>query len=730
MQGILRLIGVGGVFLALMATWPPAAAKAEVNLRTEFTNETTSSTRTDKETGQVTSTDRDRFDQLYNLEFGRHVYPNLSFRAGGIFQFSDVRSTSEGTTTKSGSELLHPFLDLNLANPIFTTGFGYDKTISRQSGTGQVTTKDTRDQLHGRFLWTPVDFPRLNLNYTKTHRYDDLATNDLHLNLRYDWHDIFTNYSYVTSKTNDLVRGLKSWHDAHDGRISFSRDLTRDLNLSASYRANYTTEEWSGGGQPFFAPLSLGSTKGFYVLDDNAPLDWGTTPPLINAGNFLVDGVKSGSSPINLGLNGDETKNVSFGLDFGFESRLSTIRVWVDRDASEVENAFAWTIYTSPDNLNWTVQSLAQPVSYVGGIENYFEFTLSASVATPVTARYIKMVTMPLTNAVDPPGHFRDLYVTEVEPFSLDQGNITRSNLENSATMGLLWRLDPKTSMGYSVFYRNQRTEADMMTQRNNALSQTVNLNRMINQILTGSVRGSREDRHTPSQDSLDYSYGASLAAGWLDTFRQSLSYNGTWSKTERPANSTGPPKEISKTNSVVLRNVAELYRGWSANVDFGYTWSFPWDEGQRATRLFRVESTIIPNPKLTVNTGYFYSRTTSDQPPSEDQRLELSFALSPTSAISLFSRLTVIDQGGTSKVYQNYSLDWSPFPDGALQLFVTYSESLTNEGADTQTSLAGFDWRVNSGTVLRTSYSKSVSESLHDKTDSQVISVTLRLSL
>jgi hypothetical protein len=735
MQRIVWLIGVCVCGLVLMAGLPPAA-KADLNLHAELTNEKTDSKVTDKETGQVTSSDRDRFDQLYNIDIGRNLYPNLAFRAGGIFQYGDVRSTSEGTITRNHSELLHPFLELNLSNPIFTTGFGYDTTMNRQSATGQVTTKDTRDQVHGRFLWTPVDLPRLNLNYTKTHRYDELAKtanlkqDDVSLNLRYDWHDIYTNYSYVTSKTHDLVRGLKSQRDAHDGRISFNHDVTRDLNLNASYRTTYSTEEYAGGGQPFLAPLSPGNTKGFYVLDDSDPLDWQTPPqPEIKDGNFLVDGVKSGSSSINLGLNGDETKNVSFGLDFGFATRFSTIRVWVDSDATEVANAFVWTLYVSDDNRNWTVQAQTQPVRYVGGIDNYFEFTLSDTVGAPITARYVKVVTMPLTTAADPAGHFRDLYVTEVEPFSLEQGNIIRRNMENSADMGLLWQLDPKTSMGYSVFYRYQRTEAET-TSRNSALSQTVNLNRTLSRIFTGSVRGIRDARHSPTQNTLDYSYGASLAAGWLDTFRQTLSYNGTWSKIKPPAGSVSPPKEINRTSSVVLRNVAELYRGWSVNIDFGYILSYPWEEEKRTSRLFRVESTMIPNPKLTVNTGYFYTSTHSNIPSSKDQRLELSISLSPTRAMSIFSRLTIIDQDGTSKSYQNYSVDWSPFPDGALQLFVSYSEDLTSEKTDTKTALVGFDWRVNSGTVLRTSLNKNKAESMHDKTDSKVITVTLRISL
>lgn len=728
----MRPIWGGVFFLALIAGWPAAAVRADVTLHAELSNEATSTTTTNKENGNVTDSDRNRFEQLYNLDIARQFFPNLSFRGGGIFQFTDERNKSEGVTTNSGTDLLHPYVDLNLTNPIFTTGFGFEKTQMRQTGTGRLTTTDTRDQFHGRFLWAPVDLPRLNLNYTTSHRFDDQATTDLeqddfNLSLRYNWKEIFTNYSFIQGKSNDLLSGLKSQHDAHDGRVSFSRELMKDLSLSASYRATYGTDQWFGGGTPFLTPVISGGSSGFYLLDDNSPTDWnGLLTPPTTAG-FLADGVKSGSTAINLGLSGDESKDVAFGIDFGFTTAINTLRVWMDIDADDVKNDFVWTLYTSEDRLTWTVQALAAPVSYVGGIDNYFEFSISNSIVSPVTARYIKIVTTPLATA---PTKFQDLYVTEVEAFSLAQGDSIRRNFENSADMGLLWRLDPKTSMGYSVFYRTQRTDSEMLMQRNSALSQTVNMNRIINRIFSSSIRGSREDRQTPVQETLDYSYGASLAAGWLDTFRQSLSYSGSWSELERLFDPDRRTPEVTKTNSLMLRNVAQLYRGWSANVDFGYTWSTPWDAGKRYSKIFRVETSVIPNPKLTVNSSFTYSRALSDQPPTEDKRLELSAAFSPTSAISVFGRCTVIDQSETSKVYQNYSIDWSPFPDGAIQFFVAYNESLTDEGDDSKSSLAGFDWRVNHGTVLRTSYSMSESESETSKTESEIISVTIRISL
>jgi hypothetical protein len=717
-----------------MVGWPPYAAQAEINLRAHLTEEMTSSELTDKESGIVTSTDNNKFDQLYNIDLARQLYPHLSFRSGLTAQLNDGRTTSEGDTTKSGSEMLHPFIDVSLATPIFTTGLGYEKTQFTQTGTARTTTVDSQDQLHGLFLWEPVDLPRVNLNYTASHRYDDAGTTDQHqddlaLNLRYDWHDIYTNYSYINGKSENLITGLQGQRDSHDGRINYSRQLTKDLNMSCGYRANYSTETWYGAGAPYLTPLFGGATKGFYLLDDDTSASWA---PAIQptAGGFLSDGVKSGSSPINLGTNGDDTKNVSFGLDFDAAgTQLSTVRVWVDKDAGDVANSFTWTLYASDDTVTWTAHPLVHPVTFTGGLDNYFEFILTDSISSLLSTRYIKLVTSPLTTASPA---FANLYVTEIETFTLEQGDLTRSNFDNNLDLGLTWRLDPKTTMGYSIFYRSQKTDGDNSgMQRTSALSQTVNLNRTLTTIFNASVRASRDDRHTSSRESLDYTYGATLAAAWLDTFRQALSYSGSTSETTRTFDTAAESTETNKTNSLLLRNVAQLYEGWSANVDFGYSWHIPWDEGNRTTKTFRIGSSIIPNPKLTVNTTYTYSVTDSDRPTSNDERIELSVALSPTTAISLFSRYTVIDQSNADKrVYQEYSIDWSPFPDGTVQLFLGYHESLTNEGDDIKSSQVGFDWRVNNRTSVRTSFNMVKAESLTAITESEVFSVNLRISL
>jgi hypothetical protein len=47
---------------------------------------------------------------------------------------------------------------------------------------------------------------------------------------------------------------------------------------------------------------------------------------------------------------------------------------------------------------------------------------------------------------------------------------------------------------------------------------------------------------------------------------------------------------------------------------------------------------------------------------------------------VSLFGRFDVVDRGGDKTTLQNYSANWSPFPDSPFQFFFTFSETLRPE--------------------------------------------------
>lgn len=688
-------------WIALMLnTFIPEFVAAEINLFTKLTNETATTETTGKLTGITSEVQSDSFEQLYNLAVAKRLYPNLLFKTGGVFKFEKFTTESANIKTDSDKDTLRPFIECNLSTPIYSTGLGYQKTDIKQTGPALIATRDIRDEYYGRFLWEPVDLPRINLNYTQTQRSNEPETVDkvdelLGLGLRYHWKDFFINYSFSRNDSEDKKNDVLFTNDVQEGIISHSHYFKeQNIQINSSYRISYATIVQSAANA-FLAQIPQSEALGLYLLDD-VNLTSNSILTDLNSG-FLVDGVKSGSSIIQLGVNGDETKNISTGLDFGIPVPISALRVWVDKDAAEVANAFSWTVYTSDDNNNWAPQPLNKSVSF-DTFENYFEISFDE-----VATRYVKVVTNPLANASDPGGNFLDLFLTELESLVTKIGDLERTSLEHNVNFGLQWQMSDKTGFGYTLFHRSQ--ESDPPFRRNRNFTNSLYWHHKISRTFRGSANVSRQDNSTLGMENVNHNYSASLIAGWLDTLRQTLTYSGTDTESEEddPLN---PTTESSKTNSLVLRTSADLYRGWSANMDMGYRWDSPTDGGTLTSEFYRIETNIRPNTKVTINANHNYTRTqeaNNDKTESNRGNFQVSFI--PTGALSLFARVSYVDQEGSSNNFQDYSANWSPFAGGSLQFSFSYRENLNSEGDETETISNGLSWKVNRNASLSMIY-------------------------
>ena len=97
------------------------------------------------------------------------------------------------------------------------------------------------------------------------------------------------------------------------------------------------------------------------------------------------------------------------GLDFLVATEINTLFVWVDRDVAQVADAFSWRIYTSDDNQNWDLRQTVSPAIYSPTF-NRFEIRF-----TNVNARYVKVVTAPLSPTVPFASSFPTILVTELQ---------------------------------------------------------------------------------------------------------------------------------------------------------------------------------------------------------------------------------------------------------------------------------------------------------------------------
>jgi hypothetical protein len=150
---------------------------------------------------------------------------------------------------------------------------------------------------------------------------------------------------------------------------------------------------------------------GLSVLDDT-PADGA-----LDQNPALIDGNLTVSAGVNIGLPplGGDTRRRNLGLDFLAVQEFNSLLVWLDRDLPfEIASAYSWDIYTSADNLSWTLYTTV-PSAPFGHFLNRFEISFPA-----VRTRYIKVVTRPLSAAVIIPPGFANpnlIFITEVQAF-------------------------------------------------------------------------------------------------------------------------------------------------------------------------------------------------------------------------------------------------------------------------------------------------------------------------
>jgi 7-cyano-7-deazaguanine synthase in queuosine biosynthesis len=182
----------------------------------------------------------------------------------------------------------------------------------------------------------------------------------------------------------------------------------------------------------------------------------------------------------------------------------------------------------------------------------------------------------------------------------------------------------------------------------------------------------------------------------------------------------------------VYLRTNAKLYKGLSIFFDSGYSESSSADGDETESTTVRSGTNVIPNEKVTLNANYSATKKTTkaeiDKETSESQWNIQAFYV-PARSLSFFLKLTVVDEEDSYDTIQNYSANWSPFPDGDLQFFFTYSETLrSGDGQKQRTIGPTVKWDMGPHASLDVSYSASKTESELVTTDTDSFIAKLRI--
>jgi len=682
-----------------------------------------------KLTGEKLDTDFDQFNQLYNLNVSKNFYPYLLFNTGAVYQINSTWSKTGDNDVDTEEKILSPFAELNLINPIYQAGIAYRKRRIEEDITDLPDTRADRDEITGTLGMNPPSdlFPDWNLRYSHIHIYDDPETQD---QIQQIWmldtayspvRDLFLDYSYARTDTEEKLLNFDTLEQSHLGKAEYSRDfLNQRLFMDTSYTVNYNKFEFSTTGSAAEVPLLR--FAGLASLD-NTPDDG----PALAVNPALIDGNLTASAGLDIGTAGDQVQAVNIGLDFGFEINVDTLYVWVDRRLTDtVLNSFSWDIYTSPDNTDlstWTLVATVSPANF-GTFDNRFEISFPQ-----VNTRFVKVVTRALSPVVPGAGNFQNIFVTELQAFITEAGasiNSENSVLNQNYNLGLRGKLSERTMLGYNLFYTQQDTDPGDIkrTQYTNGLY----LNHVFNDTFSANANGQRTDTSTDvadtNEDTYNYTYGTSVRANWLATFNQSLTFSGTYDDTVLGS---------SSQNAVFLRNNAILYRGWSAFLDTGYTWEQPEFGGQITSFIFRQGTNLQPNQQINLNVNFSYKRTDesgAERGPSSETRWDIQGFYIPFRNLSFFAKINTVTREGSTDTFQNYTMNWSPFPDGDLQFFFVFNEILLSENNQEQRVVGpSLKWTIGPHISLDMSYNFTTNDSDTEKVESNVFSADVRMN-
>ena len=693
------------------------------------------SSKTTDSSGTTTKFNTNTYNPRLTLSVNTDIFPKLNLNAGGVFEKNMSIFESEQEKTKTTLTRVRPYIYLTLKDPLYEASIGYNRSEYTTKVTDTPRSTLINDDYLAVLKWRPEGFPTIETQFERTNTYDekrevqDTTKDYISLLSRYSYKGLDIRYQGTYTDTNQKLDHSETKDTIHSAWLSYSNSFfNRRVSVSTSYNINYeeiktSTSAQGTGGTVSIQLFPLAGLS----LNDNT-----TTPLTLNANPTLLDGNFTASAGINIGLPplGGDTRARNMGLDFFVPTEVNRLLVWVDRDLSTdptIADSFSWDVYISSDNVNWTHHAgPIHPASF-GPFQNRFEIEF-----TNVTARYIRVVTSPLTLTVPGAASFPDIFITELQAFLKQTASSTGKKSSTITRTTHNYYFDSKTrilnipNLFYELNYFYTRIDPD--GQLRYTLSNGFSVNHRFSQIFSGSARVAREDGEEEKERRAAWIYNASLEATPLKTLTNRLVFSG------RNETIGG---EHDNSNSIILYNIAELYKGLEVNLNVGQ--NFSKDESGVKTNETDIQflATVIPHPAMNVTLNYKYSiidQSGGSNSSGSANTHTGEFVLSYRPYRTLFVVAT-IDLSTTAsqktQVTQNYGFNWSPFPDGALQFRFYYNENLsTQQGAKERVINPGVRWYITKRSYLDVSYQFAQSRSSGQKTNSNFFGANLKIFL
>jgi hypothetical protein len=622
--------------------------------------------------------------------------------------------SEDSGTLDATDRKFHPYLNALLRTHIFSGQFGFYRNED-DLRSGGVSTNNVQEIYNSTLGWRPKSLPAATFRFIRTNTIGaDRKTQDT----TDDLFDLVSEYQPAESvqlyyrgaleNFEDRLQDISIQRTSHSGRVTYGDTFwDRRVQVGAEYDFNSRlTDVTAGGGGEVVSPLF--PLAGLSTISDT-PQNVTLVP-----NPALVDEDRTVSAGINLGLPplGGDDRPRNIGLDLGGPTVLNTLYVWVDRRLPQViSDSFAWDLYTSADNLAWVLQQTISPAPF-GTFDARFEILFP-----DLTARYIKVVTRPLARTVSTSDQFPDILVTELTaalrtPAALARG---RTSLTSELlTTNLRARVLDHPSLFYEMSYF-ARQNGDSPTTY--TLSNGVSVAHVLNPVCSVAGRLAREDSRETDGDRQSYLYTASLRAVPLPTLQHSLVLSG------RSSEMSG---RSSDSNSIYLYNTAELYRGVNANLGVGISNASTEDGQKTETTQISALATLVPHRTTTLNL-LFQSNDSTRNGGSLASELRLNTRASqagvtyrPLSTLYFFfSYRLEHDNLAGQRFLRNYSLSWSPFPDGSLQILLRFDDTYRSDlAALSRIYSPRVRWNITDRWYAEVAYERSVFDSAVEMSD------------
>ena len=697
------------------------------------------SSKTTDASGATTKFSTNTYNPRVTLSVNTDIFPKLNLNAGGVFEKNISILSSQEENTRTTLTRWRPYIYLTLRDPLYEVGIGYNRKEDTTKTTDTPRFTLINDDYLATLKWRPEGLPSVEAQLERTNTYDESrdvqnTTKDfISLLSRYSYNGLDIRYQGTYTDTDDKVGEIETKDMLHSAWLSYSNSFfDRRVSVSSTYNINYeeikTSTSVSTPGTGGTVSIQLFPLAGLSINNNT------TTPLTLNTNPALIDGNLTAGAGINIGLPplGGDTTARNMGLDFFAPTEVNQLLLWIDRDLSTDPAILAFflsniKVFSSPDNLNWSPVPLTLPPITFGPFQNRFVINF-----INVTTRFIMVVTPPLNAAILGASSFPNIFVTELQAFLTQPvgGTPGKKSLTITRTTQNYY-LDAKArildipTLFYELDYFY--TRIDPGGQLRYTVSNGFSGNYRFSQIFSGRARVAYENGEEEREHRTAWIYDAALEATPLRTLTNRLLFSGRDETIGGRRNSS---------NSIILYNIAELYKGLDVNLNVGQ--NFSRDESGVKTNETDIQilATIIPHPTLNLTLDYKYSIIsqsggTNTSGSGNMQTGEFIFSYRPFRTLFV---VATIDLSSTptqkTTVTQNYGFNWSPFPDGDLQFRFFYNENLATGGVKERIINPGVRWNLTKRSYLDLSYQRNINTSASQKVDENIFSAQVKIFL